>query len=179
MCCWYTTQLSIAIQYTGNSYLHQHILYLCLQASSCLLLDSPNVHPHLKKKNQRKMANFNLTVNVLHYSLNTDNPRWILTLQERQLAKKAPDAWRPRALATRKEKLLNLNYFLFLLWWLGLWFLSCRSPVNSWYHSCLLLSNILPFQFSSIKNLASHFIEATTSAIGLEYSNNPTIPCNK
>ena len=38
------------------------------------------------------MANFNLTVNVLHYSLNTDDPRWILTLQERQLAKKAPDA---------------------------------------------------------------------------------------
>ena len=38
------------------------------------------------------MAKFNLTVNVLHYSLNTDNLRWILTLQVRQLAKKALDA---------------------------------------------------------------------------------------
>ena len=46
----------------------------------------------LKKKNQRKMANFSLTVNVLHYFIDTYNPRWILTLQERQLAKKAPDA---------------------------------------------------------------------------------------
>ena len=39
------------------------------------------------------MANFNLTVNdVFRYSLNTDNLGWILTLQVRQQAKKAPDA---------------------------------------------------------------------------------------
>ena len=62
------------------------------------------------------MANFNLIVNdVFRYSLNTDNLGWILTLQVRQQAKKAPDAWGPCALATRKEKLLNLNDFLFLL----------------------------------------------------------------
>ena len=39
------------------------------------------------------MANFNLTVNgVFRYSLNTDNLGWILTLQVRQQAKKAPEA---------------------------------------------------------------------------------------
>ena len=31
----YTTQLSIAIQHTGNSYLHQHIPRTRLQAPSC------------------------------------------------------------------------------------------------------------------------------------------------
>ena len=31
----YTTQLSIAIQHTGNSYLHQHIPRTHLQAPSC------------------------------------------------------------------------------------------------------------------------------------------------
>ena len=114
-------------------YLHQHIPRSRLRASSCLLLDSPNVHPQFKKKkNQRKMANFNLTVNdVFRYSLNTDNLGWILTLQVRQQAKKAPDhAWSTCALATRKEKLLNLNYFFFLLWWRSLWFLSCRSFIG-------------------------------------------------
>ena len=34
-------------------------------------------------------------------------------------------------------------------------------------------------QFASIKNLESHATEATTSAIGLEYSKNTTIPCNE
>ena len=39
------------------------------------------------------MANFNLTINdVFRYSLNTDNLGWILTLQVRQQAKKAPEA---------------------------------------------------------------------------------------
>ena len=33
----YTTQLSITIQHTGNSYLHQHIPRTRLRASSCLL----------------------------------------------------------------------------------------------------------------------------------------------
>ena len=33
----YTTQLSITIQHTGNSYLHQHIPRTPLRASSCLL----------------------------------------------------------------------------------------------------------------------------------------------
>ena len=39
------------------------------------------------------------------------------------------DAWSPCVLATRKRKIINLNYFLFLLWWL-LVFHSCSVEVN-------------------------------------------------
>ena len=34
--------------------------------------------------------------------------------------------------------LKNLNYFLFLLWWLVLWFLSSAVEVNRWYNSCFV-----------------------------------------
>ena len=55
-----------------------------------LLLDSPNVHPQLKKFNERRQIS---AVNdVFRYSLNTDNLGWILPLWVRQQAKKAPDA---------------------------------------------------------------------------------------
>ena len=54
------------------------------------LLVSPNVHPQLKKiKERRQVPTVN---NVFCYSLNADNLGWILTLQVRQQAKKAPDA---------------------------------------------------------------------------------------
>ena len=84
------------------------------------------------------------TVNdVFHYSLNTDSLGWILTLQVRQQAKKAPDAWSPCVLATRNKK----HFYM--------------GPV------CFC------------QNLASHATETTTSLIGLEYSNTPTIPSNE
>ena len=55
-----------------------------------LLLDSPNVHPQLKKKDKerRQISTVN---DVFLYSLNTDNLGCILTSQVRQQAKKAPD----------------------------------------------------------------------------------------
>ena len=49
LCCWYTTQLSIAIQHTGNSFLHQHIPLKRLRASSCL-----NYFPVLRVLNLTK-----------------------------------------------------------------------------------------------------------------------------
>ena len=53
-----------------------------------LLLDSPNIHPQIKNKKQRKEMYVN---DVLLCSLNTDNLGFILTLQVRKLTKKAPD----------------------------------------------------------------------------------------
>ena len=49
----------------------------------------PNVHPQLKKiKDRRQISSVN---DVLSYSLNFDNLGWILTIQVRHQAKKAPD----------------------------------------------------------------------------------------
>ena len=55
-----------------------------------LLMDSPNVHPQLKKKDKerRQISTVN---DVFLYSLNTDNLACILISQVRQRAKKAPD----------------------------------------------------------------------------------------
>ena len=96
-----------------------------------LLLDSPNVHPQLKNSQRKKAASFNCKWCILllieHALIIWDK---IKTLQVLQQAKKAPDAWSQHETTTQKnkqEKLINLNYFLFLLWWLVLWFLSCRS----------------------------------------------------
>ena len=94
-----------------------------------MLLDSPNVHPPLKN-NQRKKANFKckwcISLLIEHALIIWDK---IKTLQVLQQAKKAPDAWSQHETTqkNKQEKLINLNYFLFLLWWLVLWFLSCRS----------------------------------------------------
>ena len=55
-----------------------------------LLLDSPNVHPQLKKR-QKKEANISTVNDVFLYSLNTDNLGCLLTSQVRQGAKKVPD----------------------------------------------------------------------------------------
>ena len=54
------------------------------------LLDSPNVHPQLKKKDKerRQISTVN---DVFLYSLNIANLGCILTSQVRQQAKKAPD----------------------------------------------------------------------------------------
>ena len=53
----------------------------------------------------------------------------IKTLQVRQQAKKAPDAWSQHETTqkNKQETLINLKYFILLLWWLVCWFLSCRS----------------------------------------------------
>ena len=97
----------------------------------------------------------------------------IKTLQVLQQAKKAPDAWSQHETTHKKknnqEKVINLNYFLFMLWWLVLWFLSCIHSLRVFLHETSLL----------LSNLASHASEATTFVIGPEYSNTPTIPCNE
>ena len=85
---------------------------------------------HSFKKNQRKKTNFNckwcISLLIEHALIIWDK---IKTLQVLQQAKKAPDAWSQHETTqkNKQEKLINLNYFLFLLWWLVLWFLSCRS----------------------------------------------------
>ena len=87
-----------------------------------MLLDSPNVHPPLKN-NQRKKANFKckwcISLLIEHALIIWDK---IKTLQVLQQAKKAPDAWSQHETTqkNKQEKLINLNYFLFLLWWLVL-----------------------------------------------------------
>jgi len=87
-----------------------------------MLLDSPNVHPPLKN-NQRKKASFKckwcISLLIEHALIIWDK---IKTLQVLQQAKKAPDAWSQMQHETtqknKQEKLINLNYFLFWLWWL-------------------------------------------------------------
>ena len=86
---------------------------------------------HSWKKIKRKTAIFNcikrrISLLIEHALIIWDK---IKTLQVRQQAKKAPDGWSQHETTqkNKQEKLINLNYFLFLLWWLVLWFLSCRS----------------------------------------------------
>ena len=126
MCCWYTTQLSIAIQYTGNSYLHQHILYSCLRASSCLLLDSPNVHPHLKKKSKKdgKFQPYCKCIALLieHWWSALD-----FNLAGTTASKESTRCVMSTCAGNTKRKIIKFELLIFLLWWLGLWFLSCRS----------------------------------------------------
>ena len=70
------------------------------------LLDSPNVHPQLKKeiKERRQIS----TVNDV---LNTDNLVPCRHDSRQRVHQKSMCAGN-----TKQEKLLNLNYFLFLLW---------------------------------------------------------------
>ena len=78
-----------------------------------MLLDSPNVHPPLKN-NQRKKANFKckwcISLLIEHALIIWDK---IKTLQVRQQAKKAPDAWSQHEITqkNKQEKSINLNYF--------------------------------------------------------------------
>ena len=78
-----------------------------------------------------------------------------------------------------QEKVINLNYFLFILddWFFG----SC--PVSCFVRSQQIFIHSLRvfLQETSLllSNLASHASEATTFVIGPEYSNTPTIPCNE
>ena len=56
-----------------------------------LLLDSSNVHPRIKKKNNKERRQISTVNDVFLCSLNTDNLGCILTLQVRKLTKKALD----------------------------------------------------------------------------------------
>ena len=100
------------------------------------------------------------TVNdVFHYSLNTDSLDWILTLQVRQQAKKAPDAWSPCVLATRNKNHFYMGPVCF-----------CQNlashatetidrsgifehPNNSFQWIILLISYIKCFLWNNLRNL--------------------------
>ena len=79
----------------------------------------------------------------------------IKTLQVLQQAKIAPDAWSQHETTQKnnQEKVLNLNYFLFMLWWLVLWFLSCILfyTISTNCHS-LSTGIFTRDQFASIKS---------------------------
>ena len=98
-----------------------------------MLLGSPNVHPPLKN-NQRNKANLNCN-NVFRYSLNMHWLSGIKLKHCRYYSKQRKHEMREvntkQHKNNKKEKLINLNYFLFLLWWLVLWFLSCRKLIGS------------------------------------------------
>ena len=80
-----------------------------------------------------------------------------------------------------QEKLINMN---------DDWFFDSRPvEVNRWYKSCfvgsqqIFIHSLRLFLHGTsllLPNLVSHVVsEATTFVIGREYSNTPTIPCNK
>ena len=79
----------------------------------------------------------------------------IKTLQVLQQAKKAPDAWSQHETTQKnnQEKVINLNYFLFMLWWLVLWFLSCIlfCTISTNFHT-LSTGIFTRDQFASIKS---------------------------
>ena len=82
----------------------------------------------------------------------------IKTLQVLQQAKKAPDAWSQHETThtqkkNNQEKVINLNYFLFMLWWLVLWFLSCIlfCTISTNFHT-LSTGIFTRDQFASIKS---------------------------
>ena len=89
------------------------------------------------KKNLRKKQ-ISIINDVFCFSLNTDNLGSTFTLQVRQKAKKAPDAWSPCVLATRNKKIYNTFMLLFFSCYDDLVFDSCRVEVNRWYHSCFV-----------------------------------------
>ena len=53
----------------------------------------------------------------------------------------------------KQEKVINLNYFLFMLWWLVLWFLSCTlfCTISTNFHT-LSTGIFTRDQFASIKS---------------------------
>ena len=80
-----------------------------------LLLDSPNVHPQLKKiKERRQIPTVNNVLSLLieHALIMWDK---IETLQVRQQAKKAPDAWSQHETTKKQRRKINKFELLFIL----------------------------------------------------------------
>ena len=108
----------------------------------------------------------------------------IKTLQVRQQAKKAPDAWsqhettHTQTTTTRKIDKFELLFILVIM--TG----SLILVLNRWYQTCfvrsqqILIHSLRLFSQGTsllLSNLASHASEATDFVIGPEYSNTPTI----
>ena len=124
-----------------------------------MLLDSPNVHPPLKN-NQRKKANFKckwcISLLIEHALIIWDK---IKTLQVRQQARKH----QMREVNTTEQHTKK----------------KTRKNKKKRTHT-LSTAIFTRYQFASMKNLASHASEATTSAIGPQsIRTHPMIPCNK
>ena len=94
-----------------------------------MLLDSPNVHPPLKN-NQRKMASFKckwcISLLIEHALIIWEKLKHC-TYYSKQRKHQMREVNTTSNTKNKQEKLINLNYFLLLLWCLVLWFLSCRS----------------------------------------------------
>ena len=82
-----------------------------------MLLDSPNVHPPLKN-NQRKKANFNckwcISLLTEHALIIWDKIKTLHVLQQAKKSSRCLKSTRGKT-KNKQEKVINLNYFLFLL----------------------------------------------------------------